>query len=582
MNIKKLYIILITAVLSNLYGYSQIGDTISVYFNNDRCYVDSSTKDIQIEIASCNIFISASASDSPLFVELRGASDDGSIFINGNRPTNVLLNGLKLSSRTSGIICLKGKNDNKIIINDNTENELSDFADGDQKACIYSKSSLSIGGSGFLKVNGNHKHAIATKKAIYINKDAGEINLTCIADGGKGMNANDSITIDGGTISILAKGNAVIEEENGIVDTTKASALKADSSIVINSGILKLICTGSGSKCINTDGTITIGSTCEDYDLPIITCENTGKTFGEEPKDEIDTQSKPKGIKADGAIIVNKGCIKLHTTCDNAEGMESKSSITLNNCEIWAECYDDCINATGPIVVNNSFIHCVSNCNDAIDTNTHDIVTPAFTLNGGIVLAFSAGGPFEEGIDVNRSPIYINNGYLFAIGGQQGNVEPKVKGEHTAAYLRGVDTAKDKYYSLIVDNNPVMTLRMPCNPTGKYVLLSANGMLKKSSCRIEESLSAPSTHAKIDNCFWINPSTATATNSYSWLQEAMYTKKDVFPLLETSITNTDTKKQEKYYTITGIKQNTISKKGIVIKAFSDNNVTTNKKIVVNE
>ncbi|HBC28942.1 MAG TPA: hypothetical protein DC006_04625, partial [Prevotellaceae bacterium] len=113
-------------------------------------------------------------------------------------------------------------------------------------------------------------------------------------------------------------------------------------------------------------------------------------------------------------------------------------------------------------------------------------------------------------------------------GGQQGGVEPKVRGSRTAAYLRGVDAVAGRYYTLVAGERALMTVLMPCNPTGRYVLLSASGLLREQACRLEESLLAPLSAQRVqEQCFWTGTQPATATGSYAWTQAGRYVKADV-------------------------------------------------------
>lgn len=511
---------------------AQTADTIRISYKGDTVDVAPAVGGLSVQTSGAHVSVSLADSALPLVAVLSGESANGSLAINGNRPSVVVLDGLSLASQSGGAISLKGKPACTLLLAKDTENTLADAPGGEQKACLYSKATLTLAGSGGLSVQANCQHAVASKHSVRVADSAGVIDLTCIADGGKAIKANDSITIEGGCLTAMVSGNATIGEEDGVIDTTKAAALKADSAVIILGGQLQLTCTGTGSKCIVTDGTVTIGRYDGSGDdaaaWPIIVCRNTGLIFGDEPTTDIDTQCKPKAIKADGTITVNGGRISLYTSHEGGEGLESKTSVTINGGTILAECYDDCINTSGCIVMNEGFVRCVSNGNDAIDTNIRDLEAAALTLNGGVLLAFSAGGHHEEGIDVNRSAIHINGGYLLAIGGQQGGVEPKVRGSRTAAYLRGVDAVADRYYTLVAGDRALMTVLMPCNPTGRYALLAASGLLREQACRLEESLLPPlSAQHMQEQCFWTGTQPASATGSYAWTQTGRYVKADV-------------------------------------------------------
>ena len=544
--------------------WAQESDTIRINYDGKGCQVTTSTNNVKIQREGAHVNVSSPSSAIPIVVFLTGSTSDGCFMLDGDRPCTVCLNGLNMVCTSGGCIGLGGKQANKIIVAEGSNNHLVDSPYGEQKACLYSKGDLLVDGGGLLTVTGHHQHAVASKHSIHLTPDTGTISLTCSADGGKGIKAGDSLVIDGGTLSVEVTGNTIVEMTDGMPDTTKVAALKADSAIVIRSGHLTLTSTGLAGRCVCTDGTVTLGiptgyameqaDTCQ----LTIQCINTGETFGDEPTSDVDTQCKPKGIKADGEIVIHNGLLILRTTQDGAEGLESKTSITVNNGVIDAVCQDDCINTSGFIVVNGGLLHCVSTGNDAIDTNLRDIEAAALTLNGGTILAFSSGGRHEEGIDVNRSVITINGGYLFSIGGQQGGVEPKVKGKHPAAYVRRVDTEPNRYYTLTANGQPLMTILMPCKPTGDFLLIAANGLMRGVQCQLQESMMPPAGAQQVmDEGLWLGAKPEQATRVYHWTQGARYVKADASVANNVdNITWEETPKDNTYcYTLDGKRVN---------------------------
>ena len=73
---------------------------------------------------------------------------------------------------------------------------------------------------------------------------------------GKGVKRDYDIVIDGGKFDIETSGNA--EYDATEADTSSAAGLKSDTHIEINNGELKFKSTGTGGKGINCDGSLTI------------------------------------------------------------------------------------------------------------------------------------------------------------------------------------------------------------------------------------------------------------------------------------------------------------------------------------
>lgn len=107
-----------------------------------------------------------------------------------------------------------------------------------------------------------------------------------------------------------------------------------------------------------------------------------------------DLDSSPKGVRAEGEIIVNGGTLNIQVTgrSDGSEGLESKSRITVNDGEVFVYAYDDAINEGGRnpagIEINGGRIFAFSDNNDGIDSNAK------LCINGGLemVVSVPAGG----------------------------------------------------------------------------------------------------------------------------------------------------------------------------------------------
>ena len=127
-----------------------------------------------------------------------------------------------------------------------------------------------------------------------------------------------------------------------------------------------------------------------------------------------------KAIKVMGSIIINGGQSEVTTATNGAEGIESKTSITINGGNHYYKAYDDGMNCAGPIKFAGGVTVVYSNGNDAVDSNYGR--AGAVEIGNGCIVAYtSAGGP-EEGLDCdNNSYISITGtGYAISAGGSQG------------------------------------------------------------------------------------------------------------------------------------------------------------------
>ena len=255
---------------------------------------------------------------------------------------------------------------------------------------------------------------------IYIN--GGTINASITADASKGLKSEGDIIITDGTITVNTSGGC--EWDSDKEKTKSASCLGADGNITISGGTLNLTSTGDGGKGINADGALTIdgGATTIVTSGNAVVASSTGTLSVVTSSQQLDNydsdyKSSPKGIKVDGAIIINDGIINVTTSGAGGEGIESKTYITFNGGQTYVNSSDDGINASydngsGDMTINGGYIYCISSGNDAMDSNGN------FYVKGGVVYAVGTGNP-EKSLDANTEQgkkLYISGGTLIAVG----------------------------------------------------------------------------------------------------------------------------------------------------------------------
>lgn len=130
----------------------------------------------------------------------------------------------------------------------------------DQKGTFFSEGQMRFTGTGKLTVNGNAKSGIVSDDYIVI--DDGSLVISAKADGGRGIKVNDGLTINGGNTTITTTGDCKIETVDGVRDTTSAAGIKTDSLFTMTGGSLTITSKGDGGKGINaTDSVVVSGGT---------------------------------------------------------------------------------------------------------------------------------------------------------------------------------------------------------------------------------------------------------------------------------------------------------------------------------
>ena len=264
---------------------------------------------------------------------------------------------------------------------------------------------------------------------IYLQ--GGTINVSVTADKAKAIKSEGDMTITGGTITCTTSGGGVWDTDE--LKTKAAACLSADGNMTISGeAVLNLTSTGAGGKGISVDGTLTFngGTTTASTSGNALVASSSGSLSVITDSRNLDYyttsyKSSPKGIKADGAIIINDGIINVTTTGAGGEGIESKDYINITGGQVIVNASDDAINAaykkndqkqwvsgSGDLTITGGYIFARSTGNDGMDSNGDT------KISGGIIYAIGASGG-EMAIDANteeQKKLYITGGTIFALG----------------------------------------------------------------------------------------------------------------------------------------------------------------------
>lgn len=408
---------------------------------------------------------------------LSGTSTDGAFEMEGSYKATVELNGLTLTNPSGAAILIQNGKRIDLSVKKGTENTLTDGADGSQKACLACKGHLELKGKGTLNIYGNTAHAIYAKEYVemknctvnvlaavkdgincnqYFLLESGALTISGVADDGvqvsykddtdreeedtgaltisggtlqatitgkaaKGLKAEGDITVTDGNINITTTGNGTWDSDDA---KTKASAgISADGAVRIDGGTLTLSSSGAGGKGIGCDGDLTVNggtiniTTTGGMYAYVNGTEYTNYT-GQSDRLSTSQKSSPKGIRAEGNVLIAGGNITVSTSGNNAEGIESKKVLTVDDGTILVNAYDDAINSSSHMYINGGDVTVVAKNNDGLDSNGNMYIT------GGIIKAFGTTSP-ECGIDANEEDNYsviFTGGTLLAVGG--GNSVP--------------------------------------------------------------------------------------------------------------------------------------------------------------
>ncbi|MBQ7258886.1 MAG: carbohydrate-binding domain-containing protein [Paludibacteraceae bacterium] len=250
---------------------------------------------------------------------------------------------------------------------------------------------------------------------IYIS--GGTVNVAVTAAAAKGIKCDGDLYITDGAITATTSGGGAWDSDD--VKVKSCAGLSADGNIAISGGTLNLTSTGAGGKGISGDGTFAVSDSASitittsgqavvassSGSLSVVSNSNTLDNY------TTNYKSSPKGIKIDGAISVTGGTITVTTSGAGGEGIESKSTMDINDGQITINSYDDGINSSSHLTVNGGYIYANATNNDGLDANGN------LYVKGGFVYAKSASSP-EVALDAaEQYQLIITGGTIIAIGG---------------------------------------------------------------------------------------------------------------------------------------------------------------------
>jgi hypothetical protein len=348
-----------------------------------------------VTIAQANGDVTVTSTVAEVEYLISGTTSNGSLKIYSEKKFKLTLNGATITNSDGPAINIQSKKKAFVVLNEGTTSTLTDgntyMASGeeDMKSTLFSEGQLIFSGTGTLNVKANYRHAICSDD--YIRVVSGIINVTGAAS--DGIHSNDAFIADGGTLSITTSGDGIQCEEG---------------FIVIN----------NGSFTINV-------------------------------ADKAITANWDTDTSIDPYVTINSGTFVINSSA--GEGIESKSTLTINNGDFTIKTADDGLNAGTKMSINGGNVFVYSTSNDGIDSNG------PLTVTGGIIISIGATSP-EEGFDCDRNTFKVTGGIMVGIGGATSSPTANVSTQ-PSVILGG--SANQIYHIRSADGAEALTFTVP-------------------------------------------------------------------------------------------------------------------------
>ena len=411
----------ITVPTDSALFYLQISDTLFITYEGNNVKVQNPHLErFRVDYSSMNVNVSASGKQ-PFVCVASGECENGRLIIDSDTTCTLVLSGLKLVSQEGSAIYFRQKQKSTIELSEGTINILEDAIHYNKTdttdiscAALYSKGSISIGGTGILNVRGNYRHAIFSSKNLNIDdgtinildaqKDGihcdkykqkgGTVNLHLTQTATKGIKTKEEFELKGGRIEGEATANLKIA--NG--ETSYCTFIKSDSLFTMNGGDIQLTHSGKGGRCISVDKNflMTAGRMS-------LECHGDGGSYLTAANDS--DYYTPKCITADDSVFIQSGHLTCLSTGLGGKGIVAGKHLSIGNEE--EPNYDELlirVETQGECIINDVDEDQRFGCPKGIKADSTIIIY------GGDI-AVTTAGMGGEGVECNGDML-VNGGTL--------------------------------------------------------------------------------------------------------------------------------------------------------------------------
>mgnify|MGYP002672997023 FL=1 len=409
-----------------------------------------------------------------------GTLSEGQIVVDADdAKVQIVLDNVDITCATNAAVYVKSADKVFVTLAEGSQNTLRNtdeyvaIDDNNIDAVIFSKSDLTLNGTGSLTIVSAEGHGIVSKDDLKITGGTYDITVA-----GHALSGKDSVRIADGTFILTAEKDGIHtenadDEEKGyiyIADgdftiTSDGDGMDASNIVQIEDGTFDITAGGGAANSLKTHesdmpggpggGMPQNGERPDGEDMPEMGEKPDGANMpemGEKPDganmpqdtttDESGTSTK--GIKADGDMYLKGGTYQIDSADDS---IHSNANITIADGTYTLATGDDGVHADDALIVNGGTITVTESYEGlegltvTINDGTIDITArddginaagEKMELNGGYIHILAGG----DGVDSNGD-LTINGGEIYIDGPSDNGNSAIDYGDRSSAYVNG-------------------------------------------------------------------------------------------------------------------------------------------------
>lgn len=409
-----------------------------------------------------------------------GTLSEGQIVVDADdAKVQIVLDNVDITCATNAAVYVKSADKVFVTLAEGSQNTLRNtdeyvaIDDNNIDAVIFSKSDLTLNGTGSLTIVSANGHGIVSKDDLKIT--GGTYDITAA---GHALSGKDSVRIADGAFVLTAEKDGIHaenadDEEKGyiyIADgdftiTSDGDGMDASNIVQIEDGTFDITAGGGAANSLKTHesdmpggpggGMPQNGERPDGEDMPEMGERPDGANMpekGEKPDGEIMPQdtttdesgTSTKGIKAGGGMYLNGGTYQIDSADDS---IHSNANITIADGTYTLATGDDGVHADDALIVNGGTITVTESYEGlegltvTINDGTIDITASddginaaggEMELNGGYIHILAGG----DGMDSNGD-LTINGGEIYIDGPSDNGNSAIDYGDRSSAYVNG-------------------------------------------------------------------------------------------------------------------------------------------------